>query len=35
VRGVRVARKLMFTAPFYNACKGLLLCLLDCYTTGL
>jgi hypothetical protein len=35
MRGVGVARKLVFIAPFYSACKGLPLCLLNCYTAGL
>jgi hypothetical protein len=35
VRGVGVACKLMFTVPFYHACKGPLLCLLSCHIIGL
>jgi hypothetical protein len=35
IRGVGVAHKLVFTAPFYSAYKGLPLCLLDCYVAGL
>jgi hypothetical protein len=35
MRGVGVACKLMFTPPFYNACKAPLLCLLGCNTAGL
>jgi hypothetical protein len=35
MRGVGVTCKLMFTTPFYSTCKGPLLCLLGCYTTGL
>jgi hypothetical protein len=27
--------KLIFTAPFYGACRAQLLCLLVCYTMGL
>jgi hypothetical protein len=27
--------KLMFTVPFYSACRAQLLCLLDYYTMGL
>jgi hypothetical protein len=30
IRGVGVVRKLVFTAPFYNVCKGPPLCLLSC-----
>jgi hypothetical protein len=30
-----VARKLVFTTPFYSACKGPSLWLLGCYTAGL
>jgi hypothetical protein len=35
VRGVGVACKLKFTAPFYHIYKGLLLGLLGCHTVGL